>query len=128
MKKGFIGFLILLFSCQSNDNTTIVGSWQLSGSRYGTGAEIISHEFDSEIVINFENNGNYREYTNGKQISDRFFINEKDFVVLLNSKLQDSTFYSYQIKGNKLILDEVDKNGSFICDEGCTSIYKRLKE
>lgn len=128
MKKGFIGFLILLFSCQSNDNKTLVGSWQLSESTLGTGADMISRKIDSEIVINFAKDGNYREYTNGKQISDRYFINKKDFLVLLNSKLQDSTFYSYQIKGNKLILDEVDKNGSFICDEGCTSIYKRLKE
>ncbi|MBD8084445.1 hypothetical protein [Chryseobacterium caseinilyticum] len=128
MKRGLILILISLLSCQSNDNMTIIGSWQLNGSRYGTGAEIISHEIDSEIVIKFEKNGNYREYTNGKQISDRYFINNKDFLVLLNSKTKDSIFYSYQIKGNKLILDEVDKNGSFMCDEGCSSFYKRLEE
>ncbi|WP_262148841.1 hypothetical protein [Chryseobacterium foetidum] len=128
MKRGLIVILISLLSCQSNDNTTIIGSWQLSGSKYGTGADIISREIDSEIVIKFEKNGNYREYTNGKQISDRYFISKKDFLVLLNSKTNDSTYYSYYFKGSQLILDEVDKNGSFMCDEGCSSFYKRLEE
>lgn len=79
MKRGLIVILISLLSCQSNDNTTIIGSWQLSGSKYGTGADIISREIDSEIVIKFEKNGNYREYTNGKQISDRYFLAKKTF-------------------------------------------------
>lgn len=49
MKTGFIAILLMLFSCQSNNNKTIVGSWQLTGSKYGTGAEIIANEVDQKL-------------------------------------------------------------------------------
>lgn len=128
MRYASAFILISLFSCQSRENNSIVGSWQLVGSKYGTGAEIIENDKDSEYILTFYHNGKYRESVNGKQIDDQYLINKKDFLVLINSRTSDSIFYSYNFKGNKLILDKVDKNGSFMCDEGCSSFYKRLEE
>ncbi|MCW3169211.1 hypothetical protein OMO38_11850 [Chryseobacterium sp. 09-1422] len=107
---------------------SIVGSWQLIGSKYGTGAEVIEKDIDSEYILTFYNNGKYRESVNGKQIDDQYLIDKGDLIVLINSKTSESNFYSYNFKGNKLILDKVDKDGSLICDEGCSTILKRIKE
>lgn len=41
MRYAIVCVLITLFSCQSRENNSIVGSWQLIGSKYGTGAEVI---------------------------------------------------------------------------------------
>jgi len=107
---------------------SIVGSWQLIGSKYGIGAEVIENDTDSEYILTFYNNGKYRESVNGKQIDYQYLIDKRDLIVLINSRITDSIFYSYNFKGNKLILDKVDKNGSLMCDEGCSTILKRIKE
>lgn len=128
MRLGIICLLIFLSSCTNEKSNSIIGNWQLTGQKYGTGAEIIEKENDFEYVLSFYNNGKYRESINGKQIEDRFLITRNNLILLINSKTSDSIFYKYNIDRKRLILDEVDRDGSFICDEGCTKMFERLKK
>lgn len=120
--------LILVFSCRDPEEKTIVGSWELKELRYGTGAEIIDDKDDFECTLCFDKNGRYREWINGKQIDDRYLLTDHHLIVLINSKTSDSLCYAYHLDGKKLILDEVDRKGSLMCDEGCSKIFKRQKK
>lgn len=127
MRVLIVGVMFILSSCQDPEEKTIVGSWESAGSKYGTGAEFFTTKSESDYQMNFDENGHFTE-TSELHRGDQYFINEKDFIVMINSKTSDSLYFSYYFKGKKLYLDPVDKNGSFGCDEGCTQIYKRVKK
>lgn len=107
------------FFLPGSEEKTIVGSWELKELQYGTGAEIIDDKDDFECTLSFDKNGRYREWINGRQIDDRYLLTDDHLILLINSKTSDSLCYAYHLDGKKLILDEADRKGSLMCDEGC---------
>lgn len=124
-------FLTILFflniSCENNERNTVVGVWELSESKTSNGAKFNKNN-DFEYLISFSKDSIYTQSLNGKIFSGIYRISHENVLELINPSINDTVLYSYRFEKERLILDEIDKKGSFICDEGCSKIFEKINK
>lgn len=101
--------------------------WELSESKTDNGAKFVKND-DFEYLISFSKDSMYTQSLNGKIFSGIYKISHKNILELIDPVINDTVLYSYRFEKERLILDEIDLKGSFICDEGCSKIFEKIKK
>ena len=120
---ALVFLLAALSSCGfAQTELSIIGRWKLTENHGNDGAHdyviqvrdgnILIFEKDEVVRDKDGNVGNYKY--DGKKLSTTFADGTRHFIVYHD---QDPT---------KLSLIPVDENYDYICDEGCSSLYRRI--
>ncbi|SUX48139.1 hypothetical protein [Chryseobacterium indoltheticum] len=126
--KMFLAILFFLnISCENKERYTVIGVWELSESKTDNGAKFVKND-DFEYLISFSKDSMYTQSLNGKIFSGIYKISHKNILELIDPVINDTVLYSYRFEKERLILDEIDLKGSFICDEGCSKIFEKIKK
>lgn len=128
MMRMFLTILFFLnISCENKEKQTVVGVWELSGSKTGNNTKFI-RDSDFDYIISFDIDSLCTQSLNGKIFSGIYKISHKNILELIDPVINDTALYSYRFEKERLILDEIDLKGSFICDEGCSKIFEKIKK
>lgn len=133
----FLTFILSLISCSDSDETkndnSIIGTWKLEASVFGTGgSEIINPiENGQTITLNNENtftiiNSNIECFEGDFVILENSAQHFNSDVLILSCNNQNSYEYSYQMENTKLYLTFLLEDGGSGCDEICAERYYQI--
>ncbi|QDW19245.1 hypothetical protein [Flavobacterium sp. KBS0721] len=127
MKKIVIVFCILILtaSCKSqNEDFTLIGKWKPIESTGSNGANKFTTKIEDGNEITFEKNNIVIDHLNNKGKYE--FTGDS-----LHLVFDKEEFYYFcrtdKRNAKKMSLDPVNAEYQFICDEGCSTIYKKTE-
>ncbi|GEM_PF-2268527 len=122
----FSAFLFLNCSgtLLENNSENIAGKWTHAESYSSNGAQEIKSGKIEDFNFEFDEKGNFKERLSSKSLNGNYSFHNS--VLHLNYKPTDSpAYFQVELSKNKMTLQPVMENGALICDEGCSSVFKR---
>lgn len=130
MMKFFPLILVLMFvGCKEkpitvNTQISLIGKWNHYQSKSGNGGgKVYTTNALKGYSLEFYKDKKFSQTENNVKFLGNFEVkNDRLYLTFLP---QDSTFiYDFELTSKTLTLNPIDENGSYICDEGCSDIFK----
>jgi hypothetical protein len=121
---------LMLVGCKEkpitdNVKTSLIGKWNHYQSKSGNGGSgIYTTNSLKGYSLEFYKDKKFLQTENKVKFQGNFEV--KKGRLYLTFLPQDSTIiYNFELTPKTLTLNPVDEDGSFICDEGCTDVFRR---
>ena len=131
MKPIFILFYSFsLLTCEQKsvknlkESKSFIGQWKLYQTSGSDGAKAYESKVDYNLTYIFGNKNKFSELRELEKREGKYKIIPDQILEI--SKDKDTIYYKFNLEKSRLILNQVNKEGQIICDEGCSETYKKI--